>query len=90
MPAAPAVLPMPAARAALRPAATGRRWRRWAVAAAVLLGLGLAIPGIWVGGNYLWPAARPAHGAAVIAELRSEMQDTAKKIKAVPRSAKPS
>ena len=50
-----------------------RRWRRWAVAAAVLLGIGLGIPGIWVGSNYL-SASRKAsagdgrHGRAAVGD----------------------
>lgn len=84
----PATLPLPAAQPA--PAATcgsGKRraWKRWAVAAAVLLAIGVGVPGFWLARDYAEASRVARQNETVIAQRNAEMTDINRMMRDLPR-----
>jgi hypothetical protein len=61
-----------------------RRWRHWLVAAAVLLALGAAIPGVWFSHEYTRTEQIVAAGDQRIRQAKNDFDDAQKELTALP------
>ncbi len=78
----PVVVPLPTRKPARRPL---RTWQRWAMAAAILVGATLAIPAAVVIRDYSTTGQAVQEREAALAQLRSEMNDAAQKLRQAPQ-----
>ncbi len=83
--AAPATLPLVAERSNRRPQ---RAWRRWALAAAVLLAVGLGIPASWLIGDYASASRTVEQSESRLAQLSTEMNESAEKVRQAAQQRK--